>query len=392
MLDVTRHARRLAEQRFHFHIDRIDAEMGIGHRQVAIAGRFADHGKRAALALAHGLEFGDTVGRNGQHVTFLRFVGPDFGRRHARLFGRHLAQIEHRTDATRVGQFRQGVGNATGTDVMHRQDRIVLAHLPAAVDDFLRTALDFRVAALHRGEIKVFGIGTGRHRRSGTATEADQHAGTAELDELGADREGFILERLLGLDAAQTAGDHDRLVVATHRTGDILLIGAEIAGQIRAAEFVVECCRANRAFEHDVERRGDARRTAVGMFPRLRGIGQIEVGDRETAEAGLRLGTLAGSAFVADFAAGTGRGAGERRNRRRVIVRLDLGQDVGQLFLVGIAAVGIRVEALDGGAFDDRGVVGVGHDRALRRGSMRFADHAEQGFVLGLRRRSPRRR
>jgi hypothetical protein len=99
-----------------------------------------------------------------------------------------------------VGQFRQGVGNAAGTDVMHRQDRIVLAHLPAAVDDFLRAALDFRVAALDRGEIEVFGIGAGRHRRSGTAAQTDQHAGAAQLHELGADREGFILERLLGLD------------------------------------------------------------------------------------------------------------------------------------------------------------------------------------------------
>ena len=184
MLDVARHARRLAEQRFHFHVDRIDAEMGVGHGQMAVASRFADDGERAALALAHGLEFGDAVRRNGQHVAFLRFVGPDFGRRHARLFGRHLAQIEHGADAARVGQFRQGVGNATGADVVHRQDRIVLAHLPAAVDDFLRAALDFRVAALDRGEVEVFGVGTGRHRRGGAAAQADQHAGAAELDEL----------------------------------------------------------------------------------------------------------------------------------------------------------------------------------------------------------------
>jgi hypothetical protein len=141
------------------------------------------------------------------------------------------------------------------------------AQLPAAVDDFLRAALDFRVAALHRGEIEVFGIGTGRHRRSGAAAEADQHAGAAELDEQRADREGFILERLLGLDAAQAAGDHDRLVVAAHRAGDVLLVGAEIAGQVRAAEFVVERSGADRAFEHDVERRGDARRAAVGDVP-----------------------------------------------------------------------------------------------------------------------------
>src|SRR6185369_17668418 len=127
-------------------------------------------------------------------------------------------------------------------------------------------------------------------------------------------------ERLLGLDAAQAAGDHDRLVVAAHGAGDVLLVGPEIAGQVRAAELVVEGGGADRAFEHDVERRSDARRTAVGVFPGLRRIGDIQVGNREAAEAGLGLGTLAGGALVADFAAGTGRGTGEGRNRRRVVV------------------------------------------------------------------------
>jgi hypothetical protein len=79
---------------------------------------------------------------------------------------------------------------------------VAVAHLPAAVDDFLRAALDFRVAALHRGEIEVFGIGAGGHRLARAAAQADQHAGAAELDQQRADREGFGLERLLGLDVA----------------------------------------------------------------------------------------------------------------------------------------------------------------------------------------------
>jgi hypothetical protein len=57
------------------------------------------------------------------------------------------------------------------------------AELPAAVDDLLRAALDLRVAALHRGEIEVGGVGAGGHRRGRAAAQADQHARAAELDQ-----------------------------------------------------------------------------------------------------------------------------------------------------------------------------------------------------------------
>ena len=74
---------------------------------------------------------------------------------------------------------------------------------------------------------------------------------------------------------------------------------------------------------------------AVGIgFPRLREAGNVQVGDRETGQAGLGLGAAAGRAFVADLAAGTGRRAGERRDRGRMIVRLDLHQGVRQFVAV----------------------------------------------------------
>ena len=57
-------------------------------------------------------------------------------------------------------------------------DRIGLrrAELPAAVDHFLRAALHLGVAALHRVEVEVGGVGAGRHRRRRAAAHADQHA------------------------------------------------------------------------------------------------------------------------------------------------------------------------------------------------------------------------
>jgi hypothetical protein len=59
-------------------------------------------------------------------------------------------------------------------------DRVVLAALPAAVDDFLAAPLHFRVLALHGGEIEVLlPVGAG-HARGRTAAEADQHRRAAE--------------------------------------------------------------------------------------------------------------------------------------------------------------------------------------------------------------------
>jgi hypothetical protein len=184
------------------HIHRLVAEVIVLHRQLAVAGGGADHGKGAALAFAQGAELVQARRRDGQHVALLGLVAPDLARRHARLFRGHGAQVEGRAAAGAVGQFRHGVGNAAGADVVDRQDGIVIPHLPAAVDDFLGAALDLRVAALHRGEIEVGGIGAGGHRGGRAAAQTNQHAGTAELDQQRAGRK-LDLEGMIGGDVAQ---------------------------------------------------------------------------------------------------------------------------------------------------------------------------------------------
>jgi len=62
---------------------------------------------------------------------------------------------------------------------VNRQYRVRFTELPAAVDDFLRAPFHLGVAALHRIEVEVRGVGAGIHRRGGAAAEADQHAGAA---------------------------------------------------------------------------------------------------------------------------------------------------------------------------------------------------------------------
>ena len=303
MRDLARHLRRLAEQHVHFHIDRRVLEMSVGHTQAAFPGRLADHGERAAFALAQRAEQVQAGRCNGQHIAFLRFVAPDFARRHAGFKTEHIAQFEFRAEAGAMREFRHGIGQAAGTDVMHREDRIALAHRPAAVDDFLGATLDFRVAALHGIEIQRFHIAAGAHAGCRTAAQADEQTGAAELDQQRAGLEGLLVDMAF-LHVADTAGQHDRLVITAHLAiRRAHLEAAEIAGQIRAAEFVVECGRADRPVEHDLQRRNDAARFAVFRFPGLLEAGNAQIGNSETGQAGLGLGTLADRTLVADLAA-----------------------------------------------------------------------------------------
>ena len=158
------HARRLAEQYFHRHIHRLIAEMRIAQREPAIIGGHAQHGERATLALAQGAELVQPRGGKRQHITFLRLVAPDFTRTHARRFARYGAQVKRRTAPGIMRQFGHRIRQATRTHIVYRQDRIRFAQLPAAVDDFLRTPLHFRIATLHRSEVEIGRIAARRHR------------------------------------------------------------------------------------------------------------------------------------------------------------------------------------------------------------------------------------
>ncbi|SPU80533.1 Uncharacterised protein [Burkholderia multivorans] len=289
---------------------------------------------------------------------------------------------------------------------MDAEDRVFRAELPAAVDHFLRAPLDFRIAALDRVEVEFGRVRAGRHRARGAAAHSDPHAGAADLDQQRTGRHVVLVRVLIG-DVAEAARDHDRLVIAAHGAADVLFVHAEIAAEVRAAEFVVERGAAERAVDHDLQRRRDAVRTAVRavllvrialrerlrgvarVFPRLACARQIEVRYREARQARLRPRTAARRAFVADLAARAGRRARERRDRRRVVVRLDLHQRVRKLRVAAVAlarlagrARAAREPALGFGAHHDRRVVRIRDDRALRAQLLGVADHREQRHVL----------
>ena len=96
-------------------------------------------------------------------------------------------------------------------------------------------------------------------------------------------------------------------------TGHLGLEHAQVAREVGSAEFVVERRRADRALEHDVERRDNpVRPSVVDRFPGLQRARNAQIRYRKTRQSGLGLGAAAGGAFVADLTARARGGTGKR--------------------------------------------------------------------------------
>src|SRR5690606_28098291 len=260
-------------------------------------GGITHHRVRSAFAGTDGVAFRQIFLRHRQYVTLLRFVRPDGQRAHARLVVRYVAQFELTATATVVHQFREGVGNTAGADVVNKGNRVVIAQLPAAVDDFLTTAFHFRVFTLYGGEIQI-GIGLARrHRRCRTAAQTNLHGRATQHDQAGADRNLAFLD-VFATDVAVTAGNHDWLVVTAYFAGVFQFESTEVTAQVRTAKCLITGSSTQRAVDHAIERRGDAVRHTVLAFPRVFGAPIVEVRDAGTGYAGFWLGTTTGGAFV----------------------------------------------------------------------------------------------
>ena len=357
----------------------------VAHYKSLFLRRHANGRERAALAFADRREFRQPCLRHAQHVAFLRFVAPQLHRRQRGIVAGHPAQVDHAAHAGVVQQFRDRVGQTARADVMEPQDRIVLAHRHAAVDDFLAAAFHLRVVALHAGEIQILGALARGDRTGRTATQADQHGRATQHDDGVAGRQRLLLH-LDAVDRAQAAGQHDRLVVgAGQRLAFRQFEAAEIAQQVRPAELVVERGTAQRTVQHDVQCRRHARIQRARRLPGLGQRGNAQVRDREAGQAGLGLATPAGGAFVTDLAAGAGAGARERRDRRGVIVRFHLDAERRvDARLDPVLAAAVRTETRGRVAFQHGRVVAVGAERVLRRLRVGVLDHPEQGTVLLL--------
>ena len=298
------------------------------------------------------------------------------------------AQLEAAATAPVIDELGQGVGDAPGADVVDEGDGVLVAESPAAVDDLLTAALHLGVVALHAREIEVFAPVPARDRAGGAASEPDEHCGTAEDDEV-VTRFNRSLADVSGTDVADAAREHDRLVVAAEfraaRAGHLGLVGAEVTAERGAAELVVEGSAAQGAIEHNLRGRREPGGPAAIGFPRAHRAGETEVGDGEADEPRLGFGAAAGRTLVADFTARARGGTGEWGNRGRVIVGLDLTEEVDFLVALDVPSrAWIREEAAAGVAREHRGVVLVGREDPCAVPLVGVADHLEQGAGAGL--------
>ena len=178
------------------------------------------------------------------------------------------------------------------------------------------------------------------------------------------------------------------MIAAVHAV-DGLLEDAEEAAESRPPELVVEGSRTQRRLDHDVQWGGEVTRCAECLaLPSLFGAGDAQVGDGETGQPGLGLGPAARRPLVADLAARAGGGTGEGRDGGRMVVRLNLHQDVNLAVAPCVSARGVR-HALGQPARahrpgHDRGVVLIGHDRPGTSDLLGVPDHPEERSRLHL--------
>ena len=321
--------------------------------------------------------------RNGQHIAFLRLIAPDAERRHAGFGVGDGAELQRRAAAAGMNQFGQGVGQAARAHVMDAQDRIIRAQRRAAIDHLLTTALHLGVIALHRGKIQRRALAAGRARRRRAAAQPDQHGRSAQRDQFGAggDRPLFNMRRA---NHAVAPGQHDGFMIARDQAvRQRLLIAAEIAAERRAAKFVIVARRAERGFEHNRERRGDMFRLAVVFFPGLDKARDLQVGNRKAGQPGLGPRAPPRGRLIAYFPAGTGRGPGPGGNGGRVVMGLDLREDMDLLSAVNIsAAVRFDEKARAAIAPHHGGVVMVSGQHMARMGRMGLPDQLKRRMRL----------
>ena len=135
------------------------------------------------------------------------------------------------------------------------------------------------------------------------AAEPDQHGRTAEHHDSGPRRRNQLVH--LGIpDVAQPAGDHDGLVITPPRAPGVKQAGSKIAGDVGAAELVIELCTADGSLQHDIQRRGDTARPArLDLLPGAGPTRDVQMGNGEPGKAYFRRGSPSGCAFVTNFSA-----------------------------------------------------------------------------------------
>ena len=144
-----------AKQHTHGQIHWFAFKMTIFNGQMVFSQGFTHNSIRGTFTAAELIKQFKAVWRNRQHITFLCLVTPDFQRAHTGFSIGNSTQIKQTAAFTILDQFRQGVGQTTGTHVMDKADGVFVTHTPAAIYHFLRPAFNFGVFTLYRGKVQI---------------------------------------------------------------------------------------------------------------------------------------------------------------------------------------------------------------------------------------------
>jgi hypothetical protein len=280
-------------------------------------------------------------GPHRQHVALLRLVAPDLERRHAGLGARHRAQLDAPPRRRRA---RSRAARSTGRRRRRRGSKRIGLSSPSAQQRSMTSWQRRSISALPRCTEAKSRSACSRPSAIDEAAPPPRPISIAGPPSTTSARAptGSRPSRRAGADVAEAAGDHDRLVVAAHARPCHRALRFETCGNSRRFGRPNSLLNAAPPIGPSIMMSSaEAMRPACRDrdLPRLREPGHAQVRHEKPTRPALGLRAAAGRALVADLAAGAGGRAGIRRDRGRVVVRLDLHQDVHGLGVRGTRAL-----------------------------------------------------
>ncbi len=103
------HARRLSEKHVKRKVDRLVVKVFVVQNQTAFFGSGTHYGEVCTFTLTDLFKGFVLFGTYGKNITFLRFVTPEFVRRHAWFIVWNLAQFKDTAAVTVIYEFRESV-------------------------------------------------------------------------------------------------------------------------------------------------------------------------------------------------------------------------------------------------------------------------------------------
>ena len=142
------HLRRLTEKQRQREVYGVVVKQRVTETQVLLIRCFSDNGKGTPLSPTNGFERWQIVWIYRHHIALLRFVAPNFQGAHTLFITWDRANLEVAATAAIFYELRKGITQATRTYVVDEGNGVFITSLPASINDFLASTLNFRVLTL----------------------------------------------------------------------------------------------------------------------------------------------------------------------------------------------------------------------------------------------------